>query len=281
VAQTLVEKIAQKYAVGLHAGHEVHAGDFLSVRPRHCMTHDNTSAVIPKFKQMGAKRIFDSDQPVFALDHDIQNQKPDNLEKYAKIREFGCEHDIAFYPAGRGIGHQIMVEEGFALPGSFVVASDSHSNLYGGLAALGTPVVRTDAAAIWATAEFWWQVPPMVEVVLEGKLAEGATGKDVIIALAGLYKNDVLNAAVEFSGPGVAGLSMDARMSIANMTTEWGALVGWFPVDRVTLDWIRARMARGVKRVTAADVEDCPVDYEGIVAHGSMLGSGGMIVMDD
>jgi len=95
----------------------------------------------------------------------------------------------------------------------------------------------------------------MVQVVLEGKLAEGATGKDVIIALAGLYKNDVLNAAVEFSGPGVAALSMDARMSIANMTTEWGALVGWFPVDGVTLDWIRARLARGVTRVGERDLE--------------------------
>jgi homoaconitate hydratase len=242
MAQTLVEKIAQKYAVGLPAGHEVHAGDFLSVRPFHCMTHDNTSAVIPKFKQMGAKRIFDPNQPVFALDHDIQNEKPDNLEKYAKIREFGCEHDIAFYPAGRGIGHQIMIEEGFALPGSFVVASDSHSNLYGGIAALGTPVVRTDAAAIWATGRTWWQVPEIVKVSLRGKLQPGVSGKDVIITLIGTFNHDeVLNCCLEFTGPGVASLSLEERLTIANMTTEWGALAGVFPYDDVARKYLLAR----------------------------------------
>ena len=140
--QTLVEKIAQKYAVGLPAGHEVHAGDFLSISPLHCMTHDNTDAVIPKFKSIGAKKVHNPRQPVFTLDHDIQNKSAENLAKYAKIEAFAREHGIDFYPAGRGIGHQIMLEEGYALPGAFVVASDSHSNIYGGLGALGTPVVH-------------------------------------------------------------------------------------------------------------------------------------------
>ncbi len=242
MAQTLVEKIAQQYAVGLPAGHEVHAGDFLSVRPLHCLTHDNTSAVIPKFKQMGAKRIFDPGQPVFALDHDIQNQSPDNLEKYAKIRAFACDNGIAFYPAGRGIGHQVMVEEGFVLPGSLVVGSDSHSNLYGGLAALGTPVVRTDAAAIWATGRTWWQVPEIVKVNLRGELQAGATGKDVIITLIGTFnKDEVLNCCLEFTGPGGAHLSLEERLTIANMTTEWGALAGVFPYDDVARKYLLAR----------------------------------------
>ena len=144
-----------------------------------------------------------------------------------------------------------MVEQGYVLPGTFVVASDSHSNMYGALGAIGTPVVRTDAAAIWATGEFWWQIPRTVQVVLEGQLASGTTGKDVIVTLCGLYnQEEVLNAAVEFTGPGVASLSMDARLSIANMSTEWGALVGWFPVDEVTLKYLDARSrelrARGI-----------------------------------
>jgi len=84
-------------------------------------------------------------------------------------------------------------------------------------------------SAIWATGEFWWQIPRTVQVVLEGQLAAGVSGKDVIVTLCGLYnREEVLNAAVEFAGPGVASLSMDARLSIANMSTEWGALVGWF-----------------------------------------------------
>jgi homoaconitate hydratase len=248
VGQTAIEKIVQKHMTEGPRGREVRAGDFVSLRPRHVMTHDNTSAVMKKFKSLGVPKVKDPRQPVYALDHDIQNTSDDNLKKYRSIEAFAKEQGVDFYPAGTGIGHQVMCEQLYVAPGSLVVASDSHSNMYGALGALGTPVVRTDAAAIWATGEFWWQVPPMVQVVLEGKLASGATGKDVIIALAGLYKNDVLNAAVEFAGPGVAGLSMDARMSVANMTTEWGALVGWFPVDAITLEWIRARRGRRVTR---------------------------------
>ncbi len=154
-----------------------------------------------------------------------------------------------------------MVERGYVVPGSFVVASDSHSNMYGAMGAIGTPIVRTDAAAVWATGEFWWQIPRTIQVVLEGVLQEGVSGKDVIITLCGLYNHDeALNAAVEFSGPGVASLPMDARFSIANMSTEWGPLVGWFPVDHVTLGYLRAvreNLKRlGIERFTDDDLEN-------------------------
>jgi homoaconitate hydratase len=240
---TLVEKIAARHADGLAPGTIVHAGDFISIRPRHVMTHDNTGAVIPKFKQIGATKIADPAQPVFAIDHDIQNTTPKNLEKYAKIEAFAAEHGIDFYPAGTGISHQVMVEQGYVVPGALVVASDSHSNLYGAMAALGTPVVRTDAASIWATGVTWWQVPKVAKVLLKGNLSPGVTGKDVIIALCGLFnKDEVLNHAVEFLGDGVANLQMAARMTIANMTTEWGALAGVFPFDEVTVNYLRSRV---------------------------------------
>src|SRR5438132_1924987 len=240
---TLVEKIAARHADGLAAGTIVRAGDFVSIRPRHVMTHDNTGAVIPKFKQIGATRVADPAQPVFAIDHDIQNVTPKNLEKYAKIEAFAGEHGVDFYPPGTGISHQVMVEQGYVVPGALVVASDSHSNLYGAIAALGTPVVRTDAASIWATGVTWWQVPKVAKVVLKGKLSAGVVGKDVIIALCGLFnKDEVLNHAVEFMGNGVANLPMSARMTIANMTTEWGALAGVFPFDEVTVNYLRSRV---------------------------------------
>ena len=242
--QNLIEKIAQRFAVGLADEYVVQSGDFLSMRPAHVMTHDNTAAVIPKFESMGATKIADSNQPVFALDHDIQNTSPENLAKYAKIEAFAKAHGVAFFPAGRGIGHQVMVEEGFVIPGTYVVGSDSHSNLYGGLGALGTPVVRTDAAAIWATGKTWWQVPDIVRVNLTGSLQPGVSGKDVIIALCGVFnKDEVLNCCLEFAGPGVASLSVEERLTIANMTTEWGALAGVFPYDGATRDYLAARAA--------------------------------------
>ncbi len=247
--QNAIEKIVQRYAVALAEGQLVHAEDFVTVRPLHVMTHDNSGAVLNKFHALGAKRVFDPSQPVFALDHDVQNTSEANLSKYARIEEFAREQGIAFHPAGRGIGHQIMAEEGFALPGALVVGSDSHSNLYGALSALGTPVVRTDAAAIWTTGTTWWQVPKTVRVNLLNRLRPGVSGKDVILSLIALYQNDeVLNHAIEFHGPGVRALSMDARMTIANMTTEWGALAGWFPFDEVLLEWLHERARHFQKR---------------------------------
>jgi len=184
--------------------------------------------VIKKFLAIGVSAVADKDQPVFVLDHDIQNRSDANLDKYRRIEEFAAAHGIRFYPAGTGIGHQIMVSHGFVVPGALVVGSDSHSNMYGALGALGTPVVRTDAAAIWATGE-------------------------------------VLNAAVEFHGSGVAGLSMDERFTISNMTTEWGALVGWFPVDEVTVAYLRARretlgQAGAFDRFSESELEDWATD---------------------
>ncbi|MCL7972831.1 MAG: homoaconitase [marine benthic group bacterium] len=265
MGQTMVEQIAQSHLMEGPA-RPLRAGDVVSLRPRHVLTHDNTAAVMKKFASIGATAVADSEQPVFVLDHDIQNTTESNLDKYRRIEEFAAEHSIRFYPAGTGIGHQIMVSHGYVVPGALVVGSDSHSNMYGALGALGTPVVRTDAAAIWATGEFWWQIPRTVKVVLEGELQEGVTGKDVIITLCGLYnRGEVLNAAVEFHGPGVAGLSMDERFSISNMTTEWGALVGWFPVDPVTLDYLRHRRdtlaeAGAFDRFSEAELEEWTLD---------------------
>ncbi|HET7208866.1 MAG TPA: homoaconitase [Terriglobales bacterium] len=267
MGQTVVEKIAQSH---LAEGPErpLRTGDFVSIRPFHVMTHDNTSAVMSKFKAIGARKVHDARQLVFALDHDIQNQEEANQKKYRAIEAFAKEHGVVFHAAGTGIGHQIMVERGFVVPGSFVVASDSHSNMYGALGAVGTPIVRTDAAAVWATGEFWWQIPRSIQVVLEGKLRADVTGKDVIITLCGLYNHDeVLNAAVEFTGPGVASLSMDARFSISNMSTEWGPLVGWFPVDDITIAYLRSVHARleteGIERFTVCDIDSWAADPPG------------------
>lgn len=252
--QTVVEKVAQAHLVE-GPSRPLRAGDFVVVRPRHVMTHDNTAPVIAKFHSMGARNVADPRQPVVVLDHDIQNRSEENLAKYQAIERFSTEQGIDFYPAGTGIGHQVMVEQQYVVPGAFVVGSDSHSNMYGALGAVGTPVVRTDAAAAWATGSIWWQVPRTVEVLLKGSLQPGVTGKDVILALCGRYASgEVLNAAVEFTGLGVEGLSVEERLTISNMTTEWGALVGWFPVDDPTLAYLderrRVLAERGVHRVS-------------------------------
>ena len=256
MGQTIVEKIAERHLAGGAPARPVATGDFVALRPKHVMTHDNTAAVMLKFKAIGATKMDNPKQPVFTLDHNIQDTSEANLKKYAGIASFANELGVDNYPAGSGIGHQVMVEQGYVTPGSLVVASDSHSNMYGAMGALGTPVVRTDAAAIWAAGEFWWQVPRSVQVVLEGELQPGVTGKDVIITLCGLYAGDVLNAVVEFAGPGVESLSMDERLSISNMSTEWGALAAWFPADATTLSFLRGRRDRGVTRFSEEELRE-------------------------
>lgn len=240
MGQNLVEKIVQKHAV--NTAETLHSGDYVSIRPHHVLTHDNTGAVIPKFREIGALSIANPRQPVFALDHNVQDTSEKNKAKYRAIEQFALETGVDFYPAGQGIGHQIMCEQGYAFPGTMVVASDSHSNMYGGLGCLGTPVVRTDAAALWATRKTWWQIPPVTKIVLTGKLKPGVSGKDVILTLCGIFNHDeVLNHALEFSGEGILGLSISDRLAIANMTTEWGALAGLFPIDIKTLEWMKTR----------------------------------------
>ena len=208
------------------------------------MTHDNSWPVATKFMSIGATKIHNSQQVVMTLDHDVQNKSESNLRKYRNIEEFAKKQGVDFYPAGRGIGHQIMVEEGYAWPGTLAVASDSHTNMYGGVGCLGTPVVRTDAASIWATGKTWWQIPPVAKVTFTGVLPTGVTGKDVIVALCGLFKDDnVLNHAIEFTGNDetMRSIPVDDRLTIANMTTEWGALSGLFPIDSILQAWLRAK----------------------------------------
>lgn len=278
IPQNLTEKIVQKYAVGLAPGKKVKSGDYVSIKPSHCMSHDNSWPVAMKFMGLGATRVKDNRQVVNTLDHDVQNKSEKNLLKYKNIENFAKKQGIDFYPAGRGIGHQIMVEEGYAFPYNLTVASDSHSNTYGGVGCLGTPIVRTDAASIWATGQTWWQIPPVAKVELQGRLPVGASGKDVIVALCGVFNNDeVLNHAIEFVGDGLNHLSIDERLTIANMTTEWGALSGLFPVDGVLLDWYKSQMTKlpqphpRISQETIKNIEENVVEADADAAYAKNL----------
>lgn len=275
MAQNRIEKIVQAFAENLAPNQQVFSGDFVTVRPRHVMTHDNTAAVMMKYQTLGAKAFDNPRQAVFTLDHNVQDQSPDNLNKYASIGAFAQENGVDFHPAGRGIGHQIMIEEGYAWPGSLVVASDSHSNTYGGIGALGTPVVRTDAAALWATGRTWWQIPSVTRIELSGAFKPGVSGKDLIITLCGLYNNDeVLNHALEFHGDGVSSLSIDERLTIANMTTEWGALTGVFPCDATTVAWYRQRLGKSsqVTEEAIAELEANPLEADASANYAQIIG---------
>ncbi|KAI1121503.1 homoaconitase [Nemania abortiva] len=239
--QTLTEKIIQRHAVGLSEGKVVRSGDYVQILAHRCMSHDNTWPIAMKFMSIGATQIKDPSQLLFAIDHDVSNKSESNLKKYEQIEAFAKQHGVRFFGAGSGIAHQLMMEKLFVWPGTLCVASDSHSTSYGGIGACGMAVVRSDAASIWSTKKTWLQVPPVAKVTLTGTLPPGVTGKDVIIALCGLFQSDVLNHAVEFFGSEetMASISVDERITIANMACEWSALSAMFPIDKTLERWLR------------------------------------------
>jgi homoaconitate hydratase len=110
--QTLTEKIVQRYSVDVSPGKVLKSGDYVTLEPHHCMTHDNTWPVAKKFLELGATKIHDKTQLVFTLDHDVQSKTEATLKKFSLIKQFATTHGVTHYGAGRGIGHQIMIEEG-------------------------------------------------------------------------------------------------------------------------------------------------------------------------
>jgi homoaconitate hydratase len=231
MSRAYIHHIVERHAVGWTGAFPPRAGDVVWLRPDRLMTHDNSSAVRARFDAMGGKRVAAPERLLIALDHDVQNRSADNLTKYAGIERFAEEQGIEFHAAGSGVGHQILVERGYARPGELVVAADSHANMYGATGCLGTAIARSDAAGIWATGLFWWEVPEVVCVELTGRLRAGSSAKDAALLLCALYPDDVLGAAVEFRGSAGAGLSDEDRLTLANLTTEWGAVAGVFVAD--------------------------------------------------
>lgn len=245
---TVVEKIATRHAIGLAPGSRASAGACITVRPKHLVSDENTSTIMPMLRQMCAAagtpmKFSDPRQAVIAINSDTQHITPEQLGKHARIESFAHEQSVDFYPVGTGACQQVMVEQGYVTPGSMVAGCESNSNLYGALCCLGATIECTDAASIWATSEMGWQVPPVAKVMLRNKLRPGVAATDVIIALCSSFNaNEVLNHIIEFTGDGVASLNIDQRMSIAHTSRHWGAVAALFPFDLVLRDYLLARV---------------------------------------
>ncbi len=244
MAMTMTQKI-----LAAHAGlPEVKAGQLIEAKLDLCLGNDITSPVaINEFERCGACRVYDKSRVALVMDHFTPNKDIKAAEQVKKTREFarkmGVEH---FYDVGRmGIEHALLPEQGLVGPGDCVIGADSHTCTYGALGAFSTGVGSTDLAAGMATGSTWFKVPSAIKVVLKGKLAPYVSGKDVILHLIGRIGVDgALYRSLEFTGEGVAALSMDDRLCIANMAIEAGAKNGIFPVDDVTRQYIEGRFRR-------------------------------------
>ena len=244
MGMTMTQKI-----LAAHAGlPSVKAGDLIEAKLDLVLGNDITTPVaVTVFDQAGLTRIFDKDKIAIVLDHytPCKDIKSAQLCKQSRAfaKRFGITH---LYDVGQaGIEHALLPEKGLVAPGECVIGADSHTCTYGALGAFSTGVGSTDMAAGMAVGENWFKVPAAIQVTLTGELPPYVSGKDVILHLIGRIGVDgALYKSLEFTGPGVAALSMDDRFTIANMAIEAGAKNGVFPVDEKTVEYVSGRVGR-------------------------------------
>ena len=251
MGMTMTQKI-----LAAHAGlPEVKAGQLIEARLDMVLGNDITSPVaINEFEKCGACSVFDKNRIALVLDHFVPNKDIKAAEQCRQTRNFAGKYDIKnFFDVGRmGIEHALLPEQGIVGPGDCIIGADSHTCTYGALGAFSTGVGSTDMAAGMISGKAWFKVPSAIRVTLKGKPTGFVSGKDVILHLIGEIGVDgALYQSLEFTGDGVAALSMDDRLSIANMAIEAGAKNGIFPVDDVTRSYCEGRFTRTPVEYTA------------------------------
>ncbi len=239
----------------------VTAGQLIEVDLDLALANDITAPVAIREMEKAGGHVKDREKIALVMDHFTPNKDIKAACQVKCTREFALRENIAhFFDVGTmGIEHALLPEQGLVGAGDCVIGADSHTCTYGALGAFSTGVGSTDLAAAMMTSRCWFRVPAALRFVLKGALPPFVTGKDLILHIIGLIGVDgALYKSMEFSGEGVAALSMDDRFTVCNMAIEAGAKNGIFPVDESTLAYLAGRFRRPV-RVYEADA-DAPYD---------------------
>ena len=253
MAMTMTQKI-----LAAHAGlEEVTAGQLIMADLDGVLGNDITTPVaIQEFEKAGFDSVYNKEKINVVLDHFVPNKDIKAAKQSKTCRDFCHKHSIKnFFDVGKmGIEHALLPEQGIVTAGDCIIGADSHTCTYGALGAFSTGVGSTDMAAGMATGKAWFKVPEAIQVVLKGKLSPFVSGKDVILHLIGLIGVDgALYRSLEFCGEGISSLSMDDRLCICNMAIEAGAKNGIFPVDDITIQYMKGRSQRPWKVYEADD----------------------------
>lgn len=229
-----------------HTGRgSVAAGELITADVDLVLGNDITSPVAIKEMKKAGERVKHPDKVVLVLDHFVPAKDIKSAEQCKTVRDFAAEQGIRhFYDVGRaGVEHALLPELGLIRPGMLVIGADSHTCTYGALGCVSTGVGSTDMAAAMLTGKLWFRVPEAVKIVLTGSLKRFVTGKDVILTLIGMLGVDgATYKSLEFFG-NVSALSVDDRLTIANMAVECGAKNAFFPVDEAAAEYLRSRGA--------------------------------------
>ena len=244
MSMTMTQKI-----LAAHAGlPEVRAGQLIKAKLDLVLGNDITTPVaINEFEAAGFDQVFDKSRIAMVMDHFAPNKDIKSATQCKQCRTFAKRFDIDnYYDVGAmGIEHALLPEKGLVGPGDAVIGADSHTCTYGALGAFSTGVGSTDLGAAMATGETWFKVPSAIKVYLTGEMRPYVSGKDVILTLIGMIGVDGARyQSLEFTGPGVANLTIYDRLTISNMAIEAGAKNGIFPVDDVTRAYVEGRTVR-------------------------------------
>lgn len=214
------------------------AGSIVFKKPDIILTHDNTASIFATFKKMGGQTVKFPEQLLIVLDHNAPPTSAKLANQYQAIRDIVKEQGVdKFYDAGKGICHQIMSEH--ALPGMVIVGSDSHTCTAGAFNSFAAGIDRTEAAGLWVQGETWFRVPESIKINLKGKLNKGVYAKDISLWIIGMIGSSGADyMSIEYHGDGVKTLSIDQRMTLANLASEMGAKNAIFPCDNVLKDWL-------------------------------------------
>ena len=258
MGMTMTQKILA-HAAGLA---QVHAGDLIEANLDLVLGNDITTPVaIREMDKFRSDEVFDKDKIALVMDHFIPNKDIKSAEHCKCVREYARKHQITnYFDVGQmGIEHALLPERGLVVAGDVVIGADSHTCTYGALGAFSTGVGSTDMAAGCVTGKAWFKVPSAIKISLTGKLPEYVSGKDVILHIIGKIGVDgALYKSMEFTGEGVAQLSMDDRFTIANMAIEAGGKNGIFPVDEKTIAYMEEH---STKTWTVFEADE-DADYE-------------------
>src|SRR5580704_18149557 len=230
-AQTISEKI-----LSAKSGKNAFAGDVVVCTVDCAMgTDGSVPMAIDYFDAMGGTRVLNPSSIVFALDHYAPAPSRHTAQLHQRMRDFAAAHGILLWDVGEGIGHQLVVETGRALPGGLAVGADSHAVMYGALNAFATGIGSSDLAAIFISGKIWLRVPRSVRVTLTGELPPGVYPKDLALELAKqLGADGAAYQALEFGGPGAMALDLEDRLVLSNLSVEIGAKNGIFAADEKT-----------------------------------------------
>ena len=245
MGMTISEKI-----IAAHCGRdELHAGEFVAdANVDICLANDITAPIaIEEFEKSGFTRVFDPGKIVLVPDHFTPNKDIKSAEQAKVLREFARKHSIThYYEVGRmGIEHALLPEQGIVVPGDLIVGADSHTCTYGALGAFATGMGSTDIAACYATGQVWLRVPETIKFIYTGKLKPYVSGKDLILFTIGdIGVHGALYKAMEFTGPVIRSLPMDARLTMSNMAIEAGGKAGLIEPDAITKEYAAGRAQR-------------------------------------